>query len=214
MSKILRRDYESGFGVAELLVSTVIFSIILLGMVSYSNLTFSNLGLENRASSSARELRNAISLLSSELRMSSSVSPYLPGDNPDDVTCSSQITATSNSIRFLVVHDDSSAPSGIQPYYVGYIYDVNSKQLLRGEIPGTTTTNCSLPVENPLSPDYARVVADRVSPFDQNGDGITEPPFYFANGTLTINLSIEVDGQNGAKRSQGISTRIYARNSL
>ncbi len=204
---------EQGVGVAELLVGVFIFSIIILAISSFANLTFTNLGLENRASASSRELRNALALMSSELRMGSSVSPYLPGDDPAIINCLSQISTSSTSIRFLVIHDDISATSGIQPYYVGYSYDATKKQLLRGEIPGISITNCALPPGDPLSSAYARVVADRVYTYDNNGDGADESVFSYANGTLNVNLAVRVAAQNGTQRTQGVTTRIFTRNS-
>ena len=202
---------ELGATVSELLVSVLVFGLVSTSIASYATNIFTSLGLENRASASSRELRNAISLLSSELRMGASVSPYLPGEDPSLVHCQSQTIATGTTIRFLVVHDDPSVIPGIQPYYVGYSYNSSTNQLYRGEVPGVTVTSCALPTEDPLSESYARVVAERVYPYDSNGDGIAEPIFAYNSGTLTINLAVEVEAPNGESRTQGISTRIYTR---
>jgi hypothetical protein len=158
-----------------------------------------------------RELKNAVGLLSAELRMSASISPYLPGNLPATVNCLSSIQASNNSISFLVVHDDSTAADGIQPYHVGYAYDPTTNQLRRGEIPGVTTRSCTFPGGDPTSTQIAKVIADNVYPRDVNGDGITEPIFSYTNGILDINLSVEAPGPKGFERNQGISTRIYTR---
>lgn len=206
-------EEDKGFGVAELLVSVTIFGIALLAIGSFTNLTFANLGAENRASSSMRELRSAISLMSAELRMSSNISPYLPGDTPASVNCTAQITADATNIRFLVVHDDASVAGGIQPYYVGYTYDAVNRRLLRGEIPGVTITGCGLPAGDPTTITYARVVADRVFPWDADGNGADDPVFAYSAGILTVNLSVQVTGAQNAARFQGLSTKIFARSS-
>jgi len=202
---------KTGFGITELLVSLFIFSFVMLSLSSFSNLTFANLGVENRASAAARELKNAMELLSSELRMSSAVSPYLPGDIPATVNCSSQIVATATSIKFLVVHDDSDGDSGIQPYYVGYVYDPAKQQLLRGEIAKLSSTNCTLPAGDPTSSNYARVIADRVYQWDSNKDGSDEPIFQYSSKVLTVNILTKATGSNGTKIDQGITTKIFTR---
>lgn len=200
-----------GFGVAELLVSVMIFGIAILAIASFTNLTFANLGAENRASSSMRELRSAIALMSAELRMSSNVSPYLPGNTPSSVNCTAQISATATSIKFLVVHDDSAAAGGIQPYYVGYTYDAATRQLRRGEIPGVSITGCGLPAGDPVSGSYARVVADRLFPWDADKNGVADPVFSYSGGVLTVNLAVQAEGAQNFDRSQGLSTKIFAR---
>lgn len=202
---------QKGLGLVEVLVSIFIFSIAIVSIAAFNKLTFGNLGAENRISSSMRELKNAVGLLSAELRMSASISPYLPGNLPATVNCLSTIQASSNSISFLVVHDDSTASDGIQPYHVGYIYDSTTHQLRRGEIPGTTTRSCSFPGGDPTSAQTAKVIADHVYPRDVNGDGVAEPIFTYANGRLDINLSVEAPGPKGFERNQGISTRIFTR---
>jgi|GEM_PF-2759780 len=210
-SKISFLQKESGFGLPEILVSIFIFGIVLVTVGSFNRLTFGTLGVENRISSSMKELRNAVTLLSTELRMSSSISPYIPGNSPALANCLSNIDASATTVRFMVVHDDSSASNGIQPYYVGYSYNPATRQLLRGEIPGTSTANCSLPNGDPTAQSVAKVIADNVYPWDSNQDGTSEPIFYYSNGTLEVNLSITASGPKGFKRRQGLSTLIYTR---
>jgi len=86
-NKKFKKFNQKGFGITELLVSVMIFSLVLLSISAFSNITLVNLGTENQMSSAARELRTAMNLLSSELRMGASVSPYLPGNTPATVNC-------------------------------------------------------------------------------------------------------------------------------
>jgi len=210
-NKKFKKFNQKGFGITELLVSVMIFSLVLLSISAFSNITLVNLGTENQMSSAARELRTAMNLLSSELRMGASVSPYLPGNTPATVNCLAQIVATSTTIKFLVVHDDNSVSPGIQPYYVGYSYDSINKQLLRGEVAALSTTSCGLPGPDPLSIIYSRVLADKVTTYDSNGDGLLEPVFALSNGMLTVNLAVDIKGANKSTRSQGIKTTIFTR---
>jgi hypothetical protein len=211
MKEVSSLRSQKGIGLVEVLVSIFIFSIAIVSIAAFNRLTFGNLGAENRISSSMRELKNAVGLLSAELRMSASISPYLPGNLPAVVNCLTSIQSSNNSISFLVVHDDSAADDGIQPYHVGYTYNSDTHQLLRGEIPGITTRSCLFPGGDPTSSQIAKVIADRVYPRDINGDGIAEPIFSYANGILDINLSVEAPGPKGFERNQGVSTRIYTR---
>ena len=204
---------ERGFGLTEVLVSVFIFGIAWLSISSFNSLTFGNLGIENKISASVREARNAVNLLSTELRMSSTISPYIPGNSTSLVDCTDFIEASSTAIKFLVVHDDYAAPNGIQPYYVGYSYDPNSKILLRGEVPAPITTTCSIPAEDPTSAQYAKTIAQRVAQTDINEDGIIEPIFHFSDGVLTVNLEVEATGPSRLFREQKISTRIFTRSS-
>lgn len=204
---------EAGFGLPEILVSIFIFGIILITVGSFNRMTFGTLGVESRISSSMKELRNAVTLLSTELRMSSSISPYIPGNSPAIANCLNNVDASALSVRFMVVHDDSSAANGIQPYYVGYAYNPATRQLLRGEIPGNTTSNCSVPNGDPTASNVAKVIADHVYPWDSNEDGVLEPIFYYSNGILQVNLAITASGPKGFDRRQGIRTLIYTRSS-
>jgi Tfp pilus assembly protein PilW len=206
-------NHNSGFGLTEALVSVFIFGLVLLSISSFNTLTFGNLGLENKISASVREARNAINLLSTELRMSSTMSPYIPGNSPALVDCADFIEASNNMIKFLVVHDDYTATNGIQPYYVGYLYDSDSKTLLRGEIPAPTTTTCSIPAGDPTSQQHAKIVAQRVSPTDIDDNGVIEPIFHFSDGVLNINLEVAAFGPGILFRAQKISTRVYTRSS-
>lgn len=210
-ARAIKSNCESGFGLPEILVSIFIFGIVLVTVGSFNRMTFGTLGVENRISSSMKELRNAVALLSTELRMSSSISPYLPGNSPDISSCLDNIDASSTSVRFMVVHDDSSASNGIQPYYVGYSYNPSTRQLLRGEIPASSSSNCDLPSGDPTAQGTAKVIADNVHPWDGNEDGSLEPIFYLSNGTLEVNLSITASGPKGFGRRQGLRTLIYTR---
>ncbi len=210
----MNRDFainQKGFGVTELLISVFIFGLALLATSSFTSLTFGNLGIENRMSSSIREVRNAINLLSAELRMSSNISPYIPGNSPNLADCSDFIETTTTSIKFLVVHDDYSANNGMQPYYVGYSYNPANNTLMRGEIPAPTTTTCSIPAGDPTSTQYAKTIAQRVFQTDIDDDGTIEPVFNFNNGILTVNLGIEAHGAARLFRQQNISTKIFTR---
>ncbi|MCB9029420.1 MAG: hypothetical protein H6619_00055 [Deltaproteobacteria bacterium] len=200
-----RINREFGYSLVELIVSLMLFSVLIFGMTTYSDTTLRDLGLENRTADAVREVRNTVSVMSSELRMGSNISPYLPGNDPSLVSCSSQLTASSTTIRFLVVHDDVSATSGIQPYYVGYMYDAATRRLLRGEVQGLSTTSCTLPSDDPLSGSNARVIAEKVV---QVG---AQPVFSLNGSILTVTFGVEVDGGAGLSKTQNFSTRVFVR---
>lgn len=204
---------QKGFTLPELLVGVTLFGVVGLGLLNFVNDALRSLSVESRAALAALELNNTMGLISSELRMSSSVSPYLVGNDETVVTCSNALAISSTSIRFLVVEDDpSSATSGLQPYYVGYIYNSATKELRRGEIAGTTVTNCTLPAGNPTSNSISQLLAENIVPVDINDDGTDEPLFNYdaTTGTLTLTLGVEV---KSGKRTvvQAARTRINLR---
>ena len=110
-----------GFTLVELMVSLGLFGIIALAMTSFTSQALQTVGVESRVSLASLEAKNAVAILGSELRMSSSVSPYIPGNTPSLTKCSGSVSVTSTTLKFLVTQDDESAvsASGIRSYYVG-----------------------------------------------------------------------------------------------
>ncbi len=203
---------QSGFTITELLVGMSLFSVVSLGMATFMQQTLQKTALETRAAQAAQELENATTLITNEMQMSAVVSPYLPGTNPENVNCS---TATSvsggDTLRFMVAHDDKTASNGIRSYYVAYVYDSDNGELLRGEVTKADTTNCAVPAQDPAHSDVLQTVAKNIVQIDTNGDGTDESVFALANGTLTVNLGMEVSGPNDTSVTQQISTQVVAR---
>lgn len=183
-----------GFTLVELMVSLGLFGIIALAMTSFTSQALQTVGVESRVSLASLEAKNAVAILGSELRMSSSVSPYIPGNVPSLTKCSGSVSVTSTTLKFLVTQDDESAvaASGIRSYYVGYKYDSATGKLLRGEIQGSSTTSCTLPVGDPTSATYAKPLADRVVQIDADNDGTLDPLFSLSGEVLTISIGVEV----------------------
>lgn len=206
-----RRDAIAGFTLIELLVSVSIFGIIGVGIISYIVETYRRLGLEVRAAVASQELNSAVQLLSSEVRMGASISPYITGIDPSLVNCSGAIAATADTLRFLVVHDDATSASGISAYYVGYLYDPATKILYRGEVPAPSVTACTLPAGDPLANGTRQVLATRVVRVDTTGDGAVEQIFNLSSPTLALNIGIEVDGPGGTSITQRVSNTIFTR---
>lgn len=203
---------EQGFTLIELLVGLLLFGVVGMSLVSFATGSFRNLGIQNRASSAGNELRHAIDLLATELRMSGSVSPYLVGNTASTVTCSGALAVTSTTVKFLVVNDDaSSTTSGVKAYYVGYKYDAAKKELLRGEINKTVLTNCTLPVGDPTSATYAHVIAENVEKIDNDNNGTLDNPFSMASNVLTVHLGIKVEGSGGETSTDNIVTQVFVR---
>lgn len=203
---------EQGFTISELLVSMTLFSVVGLGLASFSNSVLRTVSIESRATSATEELRNAVSLLSSELRMSQSLSPYLVGDLSSVVTCSGAFSVSSSAVKFIVVEDDSSATtSGLQPYYVGYSYDASTETLYRGEVAASSITACSIPSTDPTSAGVRQILAESVIPVDGNGDGSIDPVFEFTGSVLRVNLGVRIDGAGGTKIEQAIPAQIAIR---
>lgn len=202
---------QKGFTLTELLVSIGIFASVSAAIMTFAGKSFENLSMENRASSAALELQNALALISTELRMSGAASPYLPGTTLSLTKCTSALAVTATTIKFLVTQDESAGSYGIKKYYVGYKYDAVNKQLLRGEIVSTSIYNCTVPLGDPTSNVYAKVIADNIVQIDSNSNGVLDSVFTLSGNSLVINLGIEIDGKNGMKTSQDASTQIYLR---
>lgn len=204
---------QRGFTLVELMVSMLLFAVVAVGMVAFTTSTLQTLSTESRVSLGAMELKNALGLMTSELRMSSAISPYLPGDNIALTNCSAAVTATATSVKFLISEDDSSAvgTAGIQPYYVGYRYDAASKQLLRGKIPIAALHSCTLPAGDPTLSPIADTVATRVVQIDVDQDGTEDPVFSLNNNILTINLGIQVQSPGGDFVTQQFVSKAYMR---
>ena len=204
---------QRGFTIVELMVAMLLFSIIGMGLVVFTTHALQGLGAESRVSISALELKNAIGLLSSELKMSSAISPYLPGSDVSLTNCAGAVTVTPTTVTFLISEDDSTATStsGIRPYFVGYSYDSAAKQLLRGEIQAPGILNCTLPSGSPTSATYAKPLAERVTQIDIDGNGTLEPIFSLSGDILSINLGVEVAGPSGSAITQRFSTKAYMR---
>lgn len=200
---------QHGFSLIELLVSISIFSIIGLGIVGYITDTLKRLGLESRAAIASQELNNAVNLLQAELRMATSVSPYNVGSNPALVTCAAQLTATTTTLRFLVVHDNPTSPSGIQSYYVGYSYNPSTRILYRGEVASPAITSCTLPGADPLT--APQILARNIVRVDGDNNGTVDPIFNFTSPELRVNMGVEVIGPGGLSITQKVSNAILAR---
>lgn len=205
------RRGESGSTLMELLVGVLIFSVVGLALVGVSTQSLNDLGLESRTTLETFELKRGLDLLSSELRMSSMLSPYLPGTNDGASRCSNALQVSARSMTFLVALDDPSANGGMRPYYVGYRYDPAARQLYRGEIPAASAFSCTPPSGDPTSAPYARPVASNVVEIDSNGDGAADSAFAWSNGVLAVNLGTRVDGAGTLTKRQSFSTRIYGR---
>lgn len=202
---------SKAFTLVELLVGLSMFSVFSLGLVAYMGQTFQRSNLENRTALAAQELYSAVELMSNELRMSSVVSPYLPGVNASLIDCSASLSVSNTSISFVVVHDDSSSSRGLKAYYVGYNYDPAEKKLLRGEIEKSSTTDCMLPAGDPTSTSVAKTIASRVVQLDRNSDGTDDPIFVATGSGVSINLAVEYESPSGEKVTQDVSTTVRIR---
>lgn len=203
---------ERALTIMELLVGISLFGVISLAFVAFSSSALRQMSLESRATSKVGELKNALSLLSSEVRMSKSISPYIVGTSSSNVTCSSAFSVSANIVRFLVVEDDSAAGlGGMQAYYVGYSYEASTQRLLRGEIAKATTLDCTLPAGDPTSSSYAQVLAEGVERIDSDNDGTLDDVFSLAGNVLSVRLGVVVDAQNGLKITHQLPIQVGIR---
>lgn len=207
-----RRNTSSGHTLVELLVSLAMFEVIGLGLFSFVGSALHTIGVEGRASEAAQELREALEVMTTELRMSSGVSPYIVGTSPSSVTCSSAVSVTSTKVKFMVAQDESTASSsGLQTYYVGYWYDSSKKQLLRGEIQSSSNTSCVIPAGDPTSSSIAKVIAENVIAIDGDGNGTVDPAFSVSGNSIAVNLGVQIDAPNGDSIVQAMPTSILRR---
>ena len=209
-----RRRTQAGTTLVELLVGLSLASIGSLAMVSFLTSAMRSSSAEVRASKASMELRNAINILASEARMSSSVSPYLVGDNAVVVTCTGSVAVTSTTVRFLVTEDDPAAPSGMTSYLVGYRYDPSTRRLIRGEIPRSSFTSCALPAGDPTDGTNGRTIAENVVAVDGDNNGSVDPVFVLSGNRLTVNLGVRVAVDNDRVVLQSQDTRVYFRTNL
>jgi len=207
------RRGERGTTLMEMLVSMAMFSVVGVGLVGVSTSALRDLSLESRTTLETFELKRGLELLSTELRMSSMLSPYLPGTVETAANCSSAVAVTARTIRFFVAVDEPNATGtgGLRPYYVGYRYDPTTRQLLRGEIAAASLFSCDASIGDPTSASVARPVATDVIELDSNGDGTAENAFTFANGELTVNLGARITGAGSRVKQRPFSTRVYGR---
>jgi prepilin-type N-terminal cleavage/methylation domain-containing protein len=208
----MNRMNQKGITLMELLVSLALFGIV--GGVITSTLfsAFQRMSIEQRLAASTDSARLAVQLLTSELRMSSQVSPYLPGTNSSLTTCNSAFDTQSAALKFLVSHD-SAASRGTSVTYIGYSYDPVTKQLFRGEVSSTSNTSCATPASDPNGAFTRAPLATNIIPFDTNSDGSVDDIFSFANSVVTVSFAVEIRSPHGEIIRQPIRTEIDLRNS-
>lgn len=204
---------QRGTTLMETLVAMAMFSIIGIGLVGVSTSSLRDLSLDSRTTLETFELKRGLELLATELRMSSMLSPYLPGTVESASNCASAVHVTPRTIRFFVAVDEPSAAGtgGLQPYYVGYRYDPVAKQLLRGEIGVNSLFSCDVTVGDPTSATLTRPIAADVVELDTNGDGVVEDAFRWSNGELTVTLGTRITGAGDRVKERPFSTRVFGR---
>jgi type II secretory pathway pseudopilin PulG len=208
------RQAARGFTLAELLVGFMLFGVVALSMVSFSTQVIYDVGLENRATLNNLDLRNGLELMKAEARMSSTLSPYLPGTISAMSKCPSLVQVTATTVKFLVVDDDvtSIGMSGIRPYYVGYRYDQATMQLYRGEIAISSITSCPVvTMLDPTSTTISKVLVKNVSRVDSDNNGALDPVFAYTGGVLTVRLGSKGKDQRKRLNAQDQSTKIFLR---
>lgn len=203
---------RSGFTLPEVLVGIFLLSIVGLAVASYSNEVLRRAGQEAKLATAAMELRNGLSLMSSELRASASISPYLVGSDPSLVTCNSALAVTSTTVKFMKVEDDAgSTSSGLKAYYVGYKYDSATGELLRGEIAATTVTSCIVPSGDPTSSTVAKTIANNLTQIDEDGNSVLDSVFSISGNILTVRLGVSLNSSGSTTVSHMPRTRIFLR---
>lgn len=204
---------QKGFTLAELMVSMLMFGIVGMGLTGFTSSAIRELSNQSRLSFATLELKNAISMLSSEIRMSSAISPYIPGTNTTLTNCYGAVEVTSTTLRFLVSEDDAAATTtaGLRPYYVGYRFNSATGQLTRGEILGSTVTACTVPSGDPNSTTNGKTLAEKVVQIDADNNGSLDPVFSLTNNVLTVNLGVQVSTPGNKTITQKFSTRVFLR---
>jgi prepilin-type N-terminal cleavage/methylation domain-containing protein len=207
----MKSKSQRGFTVTELLVSLTLFGIVGGGISSFMIDTLRRTSLENRISKATQEAQNAIQLLTSEIRLSNQISPYLPGTDVSLTTCSSAFTVNSTSISFLVAHDATSGSNGLARYLVGYRYDSNLKQIIRGTLASSSATTCSVPSGDPTDASNGMVVASNIVQVDADGNGSLDPIFSKSGDLVTVTLGARVTINSSLSTTQNLSSEILLR---
>ena len=205
---------EGGFTIIELLVSILMFAIVSAGLAQAMGNVFQTLGSESRLASAIQTARLAMSTVSTELRMASVVSPYLPGNDPALVTCAANFTATATSVTFLVVHDSTTGGNGLDSKFVGYEYDAVNSALRRGEVSSASSSSCAVPAADPLAAGNSSPIALNVVQVDYDDNGTDEPIFSVSGNTLTITYGVSVLGSDKQQKVQKFQTSILLRNHI
>jgi hypothetical protein len=191
----------------------MMFSVIGIGLVGVSTSSLRDLSLESRTTLETFELKRGLELLAAELRMSSMLSPYLPGTVESAANCAGALEVTETTVKFFVAVDDGAAinTGGLQPYYVGYRYDAASRQLLRGEIAVSDLFSCNATIGDPTSAAFTRPVASNVAPVDSDNNGVVDSPFTWSAGILSVNLGTSISGPGNRTKQRPFSSRIHGR---
>lgn len=205
-----RMRNQRGFTLAELLVSISLFGAVGFGISSFMVDTMRRTSLENRISLATQEAQNAMQLLIAELRLSSQLSPYLPGTNVALTNCVSSIATTSTSINFIAAHDDTSGVNGLARYMVGYRYDSAKKQLIRGEVSTSSASSCTAS-GNPTDSSNGATVASNIVQVDADNNGTIDPMFSKSGDLITITLGVEVAISSSFKSTQILSSEVLLR---
>ena len=202
---------QTGLSLIELMVSIVVFSVVSAAAVTFISTSLRRLSVETKVAIATKELKNAVALLQSEMRMSTSISPYNVGVDASLVTCRAQLATTATTVRFLVAHDDPNGSSGTQVYYVGYEYSVTDNILYRGEIAGGSATNCTLPSGDPLATANKKILAKNVVRIDADNNGTIDDPFTRTGNQFFIKLGAQVTGSSGLTAAQKVTDSVFTR---
>lgn len=190
--KVLRA--QKGFSLIELLVALFMMSIVVAGVTQTLISTLRRTGYESRLSSAVTEAKQVLTILTTEVRMASSLSPYLLTLNQQVSRCLNAVTISSNgsSLIVRVSHDSASGTQGRESYLVGYQYVEATRELLRGEVELSTHSCGEVPGVDPLGASVAQTIARNIVRIDSDGNGQLDPVFERDGSLLLVNLGLEV----------------------
>lgn len=210
---MMTRDSAAGFTLIELLVALFMMSIVVAGVTHTLITRLRRTGYEGRVASAVTEAKQVLTILTTEVRMASSMSPYLLTLNQQVSRCMDAVTVSTNgdSLVVRVSHDSTSGDQGRESYLVGYRYVEATRELLRGEVELSTHTCGEVPGVDPLGVTVAQTIARNMVRIDTDNNGELDPIFERNGSLLLVNLGLEVSTPNAGRTELPLPISISVR---
>lgn len=127
-----------GFTVIELVVGIGMLAIVMSIVAQGLHPVMRQLGYQTRADQVNNNLKHVIQVISSEVKLSGRMNPYLYSRDlaTENSACDQypQASSDGNQLRFPITLDSESGQNGRTSYLVGYRYDESRHRIFRGQV--------------------------------------------------------------------------------